>query len=120
MALEKFRLDTLATIDEGRIKVAFDMALQRLIDDCKDRPELKDARKLTLTVVVEPRPEQGSLDSVDVSFEIKDAIPKRGTRAYNMAVGRAGLLWNELSPDEVRQKTLDEAPGPKAKVADAR
>lgn len=119
MALEKFDLATLATIDQGRLKEAFDQAFARLVEDCKDRPELKKARKLTLTVEVEPRTEQGSLDSVDVSFAFKEVIPNRESRTYNMTAGRGGVLWNELSPDEVRQKTLDMAPKPK-EVANAR
>lgn len=113
MPLTKFELATLATMDCGRLKAAFDLAFQRLIDDCKDRPELPAARRMTLTVSVKPRTEQGSLDTVDVTFDIKDAIPKRATRSYNMSVGRAGALWNEISPDEVRQTTFDLAPRPR-------
>jgi hypothetical protein len=58
-----------------------------------------------------------------VTFEIKELVPNRASRVYNMSAGRGGVLWNELSPDEVRQKTLDMAAketGPKGKVADAR
>jgi len=113
MALSKFELSTLATMDGGRLKAAFDLAFQRLIEDCKDRPELPAARRVTLTVTVKPRTEQGSLDTVDVTFDIKDALPKRSTRSYNMSVGRAGALWNELSPDQIRQTTLDLAPRPR-------
>jgi len=123
MALQKFEIDTLAIIDQGRIKEAFDQAFARLVGDCKDRPELKKARQLTLACKIEPRTEQGSLDSVNVTFEIKELVPNRASRVYNMSAGRGGVLWNELSPDEVRQKTLDMAAketGPKGKVADAR
>lgn len=122
MALEKFKIDTLATIDQGRIKEAFEQAFARLVEDCKDRPELKKPRKLALTIDVAPRTEQGSLESVDVTFALKERIPNRESRTYNMTAGRGGVLWNEISPDEVRQKTLDMAGdvGPKAKVADAR
>ena len=111
MALEKFKIDTLATIDQGRIKEAFEQAFARLVEDCKD-----------LTIDVAPRTEQGSLESVDVTFALKERIPNRESRTYNMTAGRGGVLWNEISPDEVRQKTLDMAGdvGPKAKVADAR
>ena len=108
-------------LGQGRMAEAFNQALARVYDDCKDRPELKTARKITLTVSMKPRAEQGgSLDTVDVAFDVKDNVPKRESRTYNMTAGRGGLLWNELSPDEVRQKTLDMAPAPKGKVADAR
>lgn len=113
MALEKFALDSLSRIDDGRLAAAFRHALKRCEDDCRDRPAVKDPRRITLHVTLEPVVEDGDdLSSVDVSFKIVDSVPKRQTRKYNMRAVPGGLLFNEASPDEVRQMTLDMAPRP--------
>jgi hypothetical protein len=115
MALEKFTLATLAEMDSGRIRVAFEQALKRLEDDLKDRPAVESARKITLLVSLVPVVgDEGDLDSVDVDFKITDSVPKRESKTYNMQATRSGLLFNELSPDDVKQRTLDMVPRPKS------
>ena len=123
MGLEKFDMGTLTELDGGRIRTAFEQALKRLETDCKDRPNVKAARKLELVITMTPLPDDaGDLDSVDVKFRVKDSVPKRESKAYNMRAVPGGLLFNELSPDDVRQQTLDMAPkpAPMGEVANAR
>lgn len=113
MALEKFTLATLAAMDGGRILEAFEQALNRCRFDCEDRPAVAAGRKIALVVTMKPvADDTGSLGSVDVSFELNDKLPKRGSKSYNMQAVPGGLLFNELSPAEVRQKTLDMQPKP--------
>ena len=122
MALEKFTLATLADMDGGRIKAAFEQALDRCRYDCEDRPAVDGARTITLTVKMKPvANDNGDLGSVDVTFDLNEKLPKRGSKSYNMQAVVGGLLFNELSPDEVKQKTLDMAGknGPRA-VADGK
>lgn len=113
MALEKFSIATLAKMDQGRIAAALEQALKRCEDDCKDRPAVKDARKVNLLISLEPVEDGGELESVDITFKITDTVPKRCSKTYNMKAARGGLLFNELSPDDVNQKTLDMAPSPR-------
>lgn len=113
MALEKFDLATLADMDGGRIRVAFEAALRRLEADCRDRPGVKSARKLALLVQLEPVADDGQLDSVNVTFRITDTVPKRESKAYNMAAVPGGLLFNDSSPEDVHQMSLDMAPRPR-------
>jgi hypothetical protein len=111
--LEQFTLGTLAEMDGGRIKAAFEQALNRCRHDCEDRPSIAGARKITLTVTLEPvAADSGELESVDVSFALNEKLPNRASKTYNMEAVTGGLLFNELSPDEVRQRTLDMAPKP--------
>lgn len=112
MALEKFTLATIADMDGGRIRQAFEAALKRLEDDCKDRPAVKAGRTLELVLQMVPVADDGELDSVDITFRIKDKVPKRESKTYNMQSVRGGLLFNDASPEDVRQKTLDMAPKP--------
>lgn len=121
MAVEKFNLASLVGIDAGRIREAFEQAVRRCEDDCRDRPSVDRDRKVQLTCSFRPVVDSntGELESCNVDFEINDNIPKRRSKVYNMKAARTGLLFNEMSPDEIRQGTLDEAPSMKA-VSDAR
>lgn len=115
MALERFELSSLATIDSGRVRAAFDFALERCIADLKDRPNVRAARILTIAVAMAPvSDEEGNLVSGDVKFTIRDNVPKRQSKTYNMTVGRSRLSFNELSPDDARQRTLDELRSPRS------
>lgn len=119
MAIEKFELRSLSTMDGGRIREAFEQTLKRCRDDCHDRPGVAKARKVTLIAMLVPVCDpDGSMASCDVQFEIDDSLPKRVSPNYNMRAVRGGLLFNELSKDDVRQGTLDDAPGPKTAEGD--
>lgn len=111
MAIEKFKLATLADLDDGRVREAFEQALKRCETDCKDRPAMKEPRRVSLTAFLCPvLGDNGEMESCDVQFQIVDSIPKRRSKVYNMKSTNAGLYFNELSPDDIRQQTLDEAP----------
>jgi len=114
MALQKFDLGILSTIDDGRIREAFGQALTRVEHDLRDRSIVKKPRKITISLTLTPVPdERGELESVWVGLDVKDNIPARQTKNYNMRATRAGLMFNELSPEEVRQQTIDDVPAPK-------
>lgn len=113
MALQKFNLGVLGTIDDGRISEAFAQALSRVEHDLRDRAIVKKPRKITISLVMTPvADERGELESCWVGLDVKDNIPARQTKNYNMAATRGGLMFNELSPEEVRQQTIDSVNGP--------
>lgn len=120
MTLKALSLATLAEIDEGRIRTAFEQAMNRAQSDCADRPGVKSARSVTLKVVLTPIPDEdtGALDSCQVQFQFSESIPKRGSKPYNMRAKGAALLFNDLSPEDAKQRTLDEveAQTPKLKA----
>ena len=77
MALQPFDLAALTELDGCRIRTAFDLALARLTEDCKDRPAVKARRSVTLTVSLIPVPnDEGDLGSVDVDCQLNEKIPK--------------------------------------------
>ena len=120
MAVKHLNFEALSEIDDGRIKEAWEQAAKRARDDCADRPGVLKARKVTLTMTLTPvSASDGSLDTVDVQFEIDDSLPKRISAAYNMKAVRGGLLFNDLSPDDIKQGTLDDVAGLR-EVMDAR
>jgi hypothetical protein len=108
MAVQKFELKSLSEIDCGRINAAFEHALARCEADCRDRPGTAKTRKVALLINMIPLcDDKGELESVNITFQIKDAIPTRESKTYNMRADRRGLLFNELSPDDIRQGTID-------------
>ena len=70
------------------------------------RTELDKARKLTLTVEVSPRTEQGSLDSVDVSFAFDEAGPSVGIEVRVRTTGRTGVEMEALTACSVAALTI--------------
>jgi hypothetical protein len=108
MALELFNLKTLSEMDGGRIRDALDVALRRIRRDLADRPADKRPRKVRLEISLRPVAEGRELRDVVVAFDIAETIPKLRSREYTMIPGRRGLFVNELSPDDPRQRTIDE------------
>lgn len=106
MPLETFNTAYLAHIDGGRVRVGLDEAIRRAYSDCEDRPGLKKARKVTLEITITPEIEGENLDSCTVEFDVKERIPARSSKSYNMRAGSGGLLFNELSPEDVDQGTI--------------
>lgn len=114
--IEKFEMKSLATIDGGRINAAFERELKRIREDCIDRPGLKRPRQVQLMVTLSPVMDDNGTDlaSCNVQFQIKSSLPKRESKVFNMTADRRGdLLFNELSPEDVRQRTIDEPSGPR-------
>lgn len=110
MALVEFDLKSLDSLDGGRVLVAWQQALKRVMLDCQDRPAVSDARKITLqTDVVPVIGDDGLLDTVRLQFQVKDTAPVRKSKKYEMEPRRGGMLvFNDLSDDNVKQRTLDE------------
>jgi len=117
MPVERFALPALMSIDDGRVRLAWEQQLQRLFEDMKDRPGVDKARELTLKTVMKPVVnEAGELESVEVEFEIKSGEPRRLSNKYSMKAGRSGLLFNEFAPENADQMTF----GDRGEVRDAR
>lgn len=122
MAYEKFDPQSLMELDGGRIREAMCQALARVEADMHDRPGVKSARKLTLTITFKPAmDEEGNLDGADVSCQVQESIPKRSSRAYAMRASKnGGLFFNEHSPENPNQRTIDEgAADPRKGVTNA-
>lgn len=119
MSQEKLTLAALNRIDSGRIKAAWEQALANARADCEDRPALDKARKIALVAYVKPlTDDKGELESCNVYFDIVETTPKRTTKTYNMGAARGALVFNEMSPDDNKQHTIDEVMKPR-KVKDA-
>lgn len=112
MARKTFSVSDLhSTLDSGKVAVVFQAALRRAVRDCADRPTDVASRKVTLTMMLRPKPDSSKTqcDAVDVQFKVTSSVPHEVTRTYEMAVGRDGhLIFNAASDDDVHQSTLDD------------
>lgn len=110
MAVHELTLSKLDALDDGRITIAWQQALKRAVADCEDRPAVGEARKVILQTEISPiLDEDGQLDTCRVQFQVKESAPVRKTKKYDMDPRRGQILvFNDLSDDNVKQRTLDE------------
>lgn len=116
MTLKQFDFAALAEIDDQRIATTIDHALERIYADLADRPIVSKERSITLRITLTPiADEKGRLDDVDVALKIVEKVPARESKTYRMAAAHGALMFNEDSPDNPDQQTLD-LPGPGSKL----
>jgi len=107
--LLKFDLGNLATIDGGRIAIAFEQALKRVAIDCDDRPGEKKVRTINLQLAIAPKLDaDGLADECDVQITVSDNVPKRKSKVYNMSMRKGGhLMFHPESVDDHSQEVID-------------
>ncbi len=111
MATQRFSLNTLDVLEDGRNAESFRKHLARAARDCEDRPADDSPRKVTLEVLITPVLDKAtlSLDSVFVEVSTFSKVPAHRSKPYSMAVKADGTLaFNDLAPDNVHQQTIDE------------
>lgn len=106
-------LDGIGGLDGGRVNEAFRAKLRAILDDIRDRPTCKDPRTLTLSLRLIPVTVDGELADVRFGMELAHCVPKSRSRIYSGAIVAdkarpIGLVFNDLSAGDVRQRTLDE------------
>jgi len=108
MANEEFSLKKVGELDP-RLDAQVALELRRIVQDMQDRPGVDAARKLTIELAFKPEAATGSMDSVSLRCKIKSSMPPVESRSYSLEPhGSGALLFNPASPDNVRQRTLDE------------
>ncbi|MDM4015811.1 hypothetical protein [Roseiconus lacunae] len=109
--LRELTLIDLANMDGERIGIALKQALMRVADDIHDRPGEKKARTVALNISLSPEvDDDGQCENVKMQCQIKDSIPTRKTRVYDLGVrrrnGRTQLVFSDAAPDNHRQPGL--------------
>ena len=117
MAFQKLTLATIASMDDGRLGEAIDQKIAQVYADLKDRPNLNKDRAVSIKVIFRPVPDDDGQGLVEVftQFEIKASMPTSTSRRYHCKADRNGMMFNELSPDEANQLTIDDV-GPQGIV----
>lgn len=105
-------LSSLAEFDFGKAEIAFRKTLQSVVRDVKDRGHDGRARKVVLTVILDPIIEGGDVADANVHFTIQAKLPALSTAPRPVMIDRqARLVFNPDSPDNPEQSTLDEGKG---------
>src|SRR5262249_42381719 len=111
MAAQKFSLDNLKNLDFGKISHAFNAEVQRIVQDCMDRPGLEKNRQVSIVFDFWPvtDPAQGLVDceTVGVEAQVTSKIPARKTKVYSMRPHKNGeLSFNPDMPEDPDGRTL--------------
>lgn len=117
MAVQEFKLQNLPLVNGGMLAAAFDQLIERCAQDCEDRPAHDKARKVVLTVEFSPTPTGRDLDSVKGEVTLSANLPKIEMPTISFGFrkkrGKNGqpsgmLVFNDLSEDDIHQRTIDE------------
>ena len=109
MALHELSTKTLIEIEHGGLAAALDNKLKDAIRDMKDRPHVSGKRKVTLVIELAPKfvDNAGGLEDVKAAMKVKLALPELNTREYVMGARGDKVVFNDLSPQDPNQRTLD-------------
>ena len=107
-------LNDVQYFDEGALAATYQELWLQAMADCWARPTVDAARKITITILLTPVPSvEGKLDRVDTEAEVKHHPPVfRSRKVAMLPVGIDGLMYNDQSPDDPKQMTLDEIDQP--------
>lgn len=109
--LKELDLTAMASIDGGRIALAFQQALDRVLADLDDRPGEKKAREIILRVAFVPVMDGTVCDSAKIQCVVHDTVPKRSSKIYDMSLrkraGKVKLLFRPGSLDDADQHAID-------------
>lgn len=109
--LRQLDLASIAEIDGGRINLAFQQALERVLHDLDDRPGETKARVINLQVAFVPVMDSTVCDSAKVQAVVHDNVPKRTSKIYDMSLrkraGKVTLLFRPDSLDDADQGAFD-------------
>jgi hypothetical protein len=107
---QKLSLETLGDLDNGTARQICNSALARAVDDLDDRGDDGKERQVEIVVGMK-QSKDGGFVVTTVSARAK--LPVYRSRAtvseINRADGHTELIFNDLAPNDPRQKTIDEA-----------
>ena len=108
--LHEVKLETLQHAASGTVDAAFASHIKRVSEDCYDRPGCANPREVSLLVKVTPVIDEGGMcETVKMEIEVSSKVPKHVSRPIDCGVRKGGkLVFNDLSEDDVHQKTIDE------------
>lgn len=114
--LLEFDITKLKSLDGGRVYESLNQAIERAVADCDDRPGVLAPRVVNFKFHIKPVVDDtGQMESVNVSFSVSETKPSRKSNPYNLAARKMGgkmrLLFNDLSADNVNQRTIDQVAG---------
>jgi len=104
--------ETLHQLDRGKFSATLEAALQRVVQDCIDRPTDDRTRKVIVQFDVVPTYEEEDrvvyCDGAKAKYQVRARLPDWESKQLDFGVQRDGkLLFNEDAPDNHRQSTME-------------
>lgn len=120
MNIKTLNLAALGALQNGVFDADFTERLEAAYADCADRPHVKTARTVTLTLNVIPNPDDaGELYDVDLKVQSKLTLPKRSAKTIRVKRQRGGGLFvNELDENDLPGQTTMPFPRPITEAVD--
>ncbi len=107
MAHIKLTLESIAReLDSGKIQVGFAKELERVLQDCLNRPSNKKKRTVTMTFSIVPEAHEGQCEGIRLAADIKSTIPARASSEYPLGINVNGQAWFTLEDDVEMQRAL--------------
>jgi hypothetical protein len=104
--MKELKIQSVGDLDPAVIE-ALRIKLQAAAADCVDRPALKKARKVTLTMSFVPIMQpNGDASTVRRASVVKGNVPDQVSQEHILAVRRNGFAFNPDSPNNPNQLTL--------------
>lgn len=110
MAIKRFDSKSMMELDDGSVGVAVDQAIRQMYLDIEDRPALKTARTMTLTLTMKPViDDRKTLKDVRASIDVKTNVPKKGVEVIMHTTPKdgGGLIYNSTlldTPDGITER----------------
>lgn len=110
MGIKKFGIEDLGSLDDGRVVAQVNKLLNGATNDCMNRPGVDGARKIAITILLNPITDEGGVcEEVALEVQSKMTVPSMISKTFSMGANAAqGLLHNPASPENIHQRTLDE------------
>ena len=91
MATQQLNLATVSVVDAGEIARVWNIAVERAIRDCANRPGIAKARKVMLQAEFSPTSgDEGTVDDLDVNFQVQERFPAFITGMITMRIRKRG------------------------------
>lgn len=105
--LVDLNFSNLEFLDQGKVSKLLLIAMQRVSQDCRNRPADKRPRVVTIKFSVTPRMnEMLECDAVYVDIKAETKVPTYQTESLPMKLTRNGLVFNRDFPDEIDARRL--------------
>lgn len=105
MSTKLFSFEALSDIDHGSVALAVNKAIRDAFLDMADRPEVKQARKVTLSIELTPVMRDGQFYQSLCKCDVDGRHPKRGIE-IRMNAEADGLAYNPGAYENPNQKTI--------------
>lgn len=101
MSVKELTLETISELDGGKVSIAWQEMLKRIVEDCEGRPGELGTREVRLIFRAKPiMDSDGLCEDIATQFHIEGKMPKQQSRVYTLGVRKGGrVAFSDVSKD---------------------